>query len=149
MKKAFLKWGSMRCLILKNEKIWKGIANMEAIVFLDKSLGLRLFFLIIRFITRRKFILEFGVEVQKLIFFLLLFFQKKAKFYNFFFKYIEMNVRYERFDYEGWRRIQIFLWCPLALCISFEVSEKIKHLSHFLCHFWDWREKRSKSRFHY
>ena len=58
------------------KKIWKCIVNMEAIVFLDKSLGLRLSFLIIRFITRRKFILEFGVEVQKLNFFVAVFSKK-------------------------------------------------------------------------
>ena len=74
----------MRCLRLKNEKISKSIADMQIILFLGKNIRLRLLFLIIRFITRLKFILEFEVEVEKFISFWVTFFKKTPKFSTFF-----------------------------------------------------------------
>jgi len=95
-----LKREFMRCLRLKNEKISKSIADMQIIRFLGKNIRLRLLFLIIRFITRLRFILEFEVEVEKFISFLVTFFKKTPKFSTFFFKYIKKKVDNERFEYD-------------------------------------------------
>ena len=80
----------------------------------------------------------------KLQLFLLLFFQKDVKFFNFSFKYIKMKASYKEFDYGRWRTNYIFLWYPFNLWTSIEMVEKIPHFDDFLGHFSDWREKSSK-----
>ena len=92
--------------------------------------------------------MEFEVEVEKFIYFLVTFFKKTPKFSTFFFKYVINKVDNERFDYGIWRRNTMYLWIQIDLCTPFEVDEKIEHLYHFFGHFWDWREKCSKSRFY-
>ena len=77
-----------------------------------------------------------------------LFFQKGVNFFNFSFKYIEIKACYQGFDYGRWITNYVFLWYPINLWTSIETIEIIKHLDDFFGHFSDWREKRSKWRFH-
>ena len=81
--------------------------------------------------------------------FLLLFFQKSVKIFNFSFKYIEIRAGYQGDDYGRWRTNYIFLWYSINLWISIETVEKIKYLDDFLVSFRIGAKKRSKWRFHY
>ena len=76
--------------------------------------------------------------------FLLLFFKKSVKIFNFSFKYIEIRAGYQGDDYGRWRTNYIFLWYSINLWISIETVEKIKYLDDFFGHFSDWREKTLK-----
>ena len=138
----------MRFLRLKNEKNIKKYSRYANDSFLGSKYKVEATFFHYQIYHQIK--IHFGIWSWswKVHLFFGYFFQKNAKIFNFFFKYVNKKVDNERFDYGIWRRNTMFLWIQIDLWTSFEVGEKIEHLYHFFGHFWDWREKCSKSRFY-
>ena len=137
----------MRCLRLKNEKNIKKYSRYANDSFLGSKYKVEAPFFHYQIYHQIKIHFRIWSWSWEVHLFFGYFFQKNAKIFNFFFKYIKKKVDNERFDYGIWRRNTMFLWIQIDLCTPFEVGEKIEHLYHFFGHFWDWREKCSKSRF--